>query len=316
LHTTVRSPGAGMNTYDALVVGGGPAGISAALWLARYRAQVLLIDNAEPRNRWADAAHGYLGSDPIHPAKLLEAGRSDLTRYPEVGSLTARVEVITRNAEAFHVETDTAAHSARAVVLATGVGDVFPKVARFLEHYGADVFHCPSCDGYEAKDRDVIAFGWNAEIAHFAQVLLGWARSVTILTGGHRFEGDHTQRGELAAAHVPILTESARALLGERGALRGVRLGDGRILECNLVFFAIEHIPRTALATALGCELTAAGCVKVDTKGATNITGVFAAGDVTPGLQLVQVAAASGTVAGVGAAQYLRTIGHLRGQPS
>lgn len=149
--------------YDAIVIGGGPAGVAATTWLARYRRRVLLVDAGEPRNRWADAAHGYLGFDPVDPAILRQRAHRDLSAYPTA------VRVIGKATRAgalhdggFEGMVDGDSLRTRRLVLTTGVADEFPDVEGCFEHYGADVFHCPSCDGYQAQDRPVVAFGWSA----------------------------------------------------------------------------------------------------------------------------------------------------------
>ena len=300
--------------YDAVVVGGGPAGLAAALWLARYRCRVLLVDAGEHRNRWADLAHGYLGFDPMDPSHLLEQAREDLARYPEAAlregrAVTARRE---ENGTFTLALEDGDTVRAKRVVLATGVRDVFPEVENFFEHYGASVFHCPTCDGYEARDQTVVAFGWSEQVVGFALTLLGWAASVTVVTDGRGFEGEAWHRERLAAQGVRVFEDDAVELLGSRGDMRGVRLRSGEILPCKLAFFSIAHEPVSDLDLQLGCERTEEDCTAADAQGATTVPGVYAAGDMTPGLQLVQVAAAKGTVAGVACAQSLRGEGGLR----
>jgi thioredoxin reductase len=189
------------------------------------------------------------------------------------------------------------------------VEDRFPEVENFFEHYGASVFHCPTCDGYEARDCAVVVFGWSRQVTGFALTLLGWASTVSVVTDGRRFEGDAAERLALEANGVAVLEDDAVELVGGRGHLEGVRLARGGQVPCQLAFFSIAHVPRTELALDLGCRLTEEGCVEVDAEGATSVSGVYAAGDLTPGLQLVQVAAAKGTVAGVSCAQSLPTPG-------
>lgn len=298
---------------DAVVVGGGPAGLSAAIWLARYRTQVVVLDSGEYRNRWVDEAHGYLGSDPTSPVHLLAAARDDLLRYAEASLRADRALTARREQDgtfAVGVESGEELH-ARRLVLATGVRDVLPEVEGFFDHYGAGVFHCPTCDGYEARDRDVVAFGWSEQMVGFALTLLGWARSVTVVTDGRRFEGDTHDRERLAAQGIRVVEGDAVALLGERGGLRGVRLRGDEELGCELAFFSIAHEPASDLDVQLGCRRTDENCAAVDEQGATSVPGVYAAGDVTPGLQLVQVAAAKGTVAGVACARSLRGEGGI-----
>jgi thioredoxin reductase len=150
-------------TLDAIVIGGGPAGLSAATWLARYRRTVLVLDSGEYRNRWADASHGSFSRDPANPAELLARARADLGAYPttEVRH-TLAAKAASDGDDRFEVVTETERFVARRLVLATGVRDQFPEVEGFFEHYGASVFHCPSCDGYEAKGRPVVAAGSGA----------------------------------------------------------------------------------------------------------------------------------------------------------
>ncbi|HET7488124.1 MAG TPA: NAD(P)/FAD-dependent oxidoreductase [Acidimicrobiales bacterium] len=293
---------------DAVVVGGGPAGLAAATWIARYRRPVLLLDGRDPRNRWVEHAHGYLGDDPVNPLELAERGRAQLLRYEEAEVCEGRATAARRRDDGLF-ELDLSGGGgllARRLVLATGVRDRFPEVGRFFEHYGADVFHCPTCDGYEARDARVVVFGWNEDVTGFALTLLGWARDVLIVTDGRPFEGDQECRRRLDEAGVRVVEDEAVALMGTRGALEGVRLRHAGAVACELAFFSIAHVPRTALAEQLGCGLTDHGCIAVDEEAATSVPGVYAAGDVTPGLQLVQVAAAKGAIAGVACARSLR----------
>ena len=298
--------------YDAVVVGGGAAGLAAATWIARYRRSVVVLDGGENRNRWVDLAHGYLGEDPVHPGDLMERARAQLRRYAEAELCDVEAVGVDREAGGFVVDTEGGLRlRCRRLVLATGVVDRFPEVERFFEHYGASVFHCPTCDGYEARDARVVAFGWNEDVTGFALTLLGWARTVTIVTDGRRFEGDADCRCRLDDAGIPVLEDDAVELLGVRGSLEGVRLRGAGVVPCELAFFAIAHEPRTALAEQLGCRLTEEGCIEVDHEAATSVPGVYAAGDITPGLQLMQVAAAKGATAGVAAARSLRGEGGM-----
>lgn len=301
------------DVHDAVVLGGGAAGIAAATWIARYRRTVVLLDGGEPRNRWVDQAHGYLGEDPVNPGELLGRAREQLGRYAEAELCAGSAQRVWRREDGvFVLECDEDLRlSARRLVIATGVVDSFPEVKRFFEHYGSSVFHCPTCDGYEARDANVVVFGWNEEVTGFALTLLGWARAVTIVTDGRAFEGDDACRDRLAEARVRVLEDDAVELIGTRGHLEGVRLRSSGVQACELAFFSIAHEPRTDIAEQLGCRLTSEGCIDVDHEAATSVPGVYAAGDVTPGLQLLQVAAAKGATAGVACAQSLRGEGGI-----
>jgi thioredoxin reductase len=285
---------------DAVVVGGGPSGLAAASWLGRYRRSVVVLDSQDYRAGRVERSHGYLGRDPQTPVELLERGRQEVLAYPTVSiRQRAASSVARRDDGRFEVDDDLLAHR---LVLACGVQDAFPAVEGFDEHYGASVFHCPSCDGYEARDRHVVALGWDPHLVAFAETLKNWAASVTVVTNGIRFQGDDECRAELAEHEIDLLERNAVRLLGARGDLTGLELDGGQVLPTSMMLFSVAHQPRVELAQALGCALDDEGYVAVNSKGRTSVPGVYAAGDLTPGLQLVSVAAASGVVAGVACA--------------
>lgn len=296
--------------YDVLVVGGGPAGLAAATWLARYRRKVLVVDSREYRNRWVESSHGYLGSDGMSPAALREAARKDLGRYPYVELRTGCVSDLSKDGDWFVATVDGECVRALRVILATGVVDAFPKVEGFADHYGASVFHCPTCDGYEARDKNVVVLGWGEHIAGFALNLLDWAASVTVVT-----DCADLPEQPLAGHGVRVVDAKPEAFEGERGRLRGLRVSTGETIPCELAFFSVAHVPRNELAKGFGVELVAEGCLVVDEHGETKVPGLYAAGDLTPGMQLVQVAAASGAIAGIGAALSLRGEPGVPGSP-
>jgi thioredoxin reductase len=284
-------------------VGGGPAGLSAATWAARYRRSVLVVDSGEYRNRWATQAHGYLGSDPTNPMTLLERARDDLAAYPEVAFLGGRATAARRDADGrFLVTVDGEEQAGLRLILATGVVDQFPEIDGFADHYGTSVFHCATCDGYEAGGRSVVILGWGEQVVAFATGLLNWASAVTVVTEGRPLEGDERHRAVLARHGIGLVTDDAVELVGERANLAGVRLAGGAVLDADLVFFSIAHRPRLELAHQLGCDTDESDCLCVDRDGRTSVDGCYAAGDITPGFQLVAVAVGKGAVAGVAAA--------------
>lgn len=267
----------------------------------------MLVDAGEPRNRWTRHVHGYLGIDPVAPAELLDRARDHLEQYATVERREGRVATATAAADGFEVTLDGGGRvTARRLVLATGARDEFPEVDGFFDHYGRDVFHCPACDGFESRGRRVAVFGWSGDVAGFALGLLDWATSVTIVTEGRTFDGDAEHREALARHGVPVVEDDAVALEGAPGELRAVRLRGGDTIGCDAAFFSIAHHPVTDLAQKVGCEVDEEGYVVVDHKGQTTVPGVYAAGDLTPGTQLVQVAASQGAEAGVCCAVSLR----------
>ncbi|MFA9429068.1 NAD(P)/FAD-dependent oxidoreductase [Egicoccus sp. AB-alg2] len=297
---------------DALVVGGGPAGAAAATWLGRYRRRTLLIDAEEPRNRWVDRVNGLPGLDPIAPEDLQDRLRQGVSRYPHVTRVAGRVAALHRDdglaGDCRFLATldDGRQVATRRVVLATGVRDAFPDLRRFQEHYGADVFHCPSCEGFDARDRHVVVLGWGPHVPAFASELLDWAASVTIVTDGPRPQVSGDQLDACERLGIDFVTDDpAEELVGERGALEAVRLTSGRRLPAGMVFFSIAHDADLSLAEGLDCAVDDEGVLVVDDEAQTTVPGVYAAGDITPGMQLVAVAIGKGTTAGVACAKSL-----------
>ena len=296
-----------MTVRDVVVVGGGPAGLAAATWLGRYRRDVVVLDSGDYRAASVEISHGYLARDPQTPMEFLATAREQVQRYATVTLLPLRAVSVRREDGRFTLTLDDGGSvTALRLVLATGVVDACPDIDGFDEHYGASAFHCPACDGYDAEDHDIVAFGWDERLVGFATSLLNWARTVTVLTGGHRFDGDDACRAVLGRHDVEVVETPAVRMVGSRGDLRAVELADGRQVPASLLFFSVAHHPRTELAEQLGCALDDDGYVCIDESGRTTVDGVFAAGDVAPGLQLVQVAAAQGVAAGVAAALSLQ----------
>jgi thioredoxin reductase len=287
-------------SFDVAVIGGGPAGLAAALWLGRYRRPTVVLDSSEYRNRWVSTTHGYLGSDGVDPAELRHGARRDLASYPEVVLRESRATSLHTSEGGFVVDTEDGPIIAKQVILATGVKDAFPEVDHFFDFYGTSVFNCPACDGYEASGKRVVLFGWEAHVIAFACHLLEWASSVAIVTDGPQLEA-----GCPIDDRISVYEADAVDLIGADRQLSAVRLADGTQLEADLAFFSIDTTPCNEFARQVGCEINDEGCVVVDADGRTSVDGVFAAGDIIPGPHLVQIAAASGARAGIACARAL-----------
>ncbi len=295
---------------DVVVVGGGPAGLSAALWLGRYRRRTLVVDAGKGRNRFATAAHGYLGSDGWHPEKIREAGRADVERYDSVRLLASQVDQIARTKnDEFEIVTPEGTFVGRRVLLASGVSDVTPNIPGFDELYGRHIFHCSCCDGFESSDQDVLAIGWGEHAAGYALDLLDWGARVTLVTNGEEFEGDRSSKTALQRHQIEVIEERVIDFRVKEGRMVAAVVESGRIIPATRAFFSIKHEPRNSLAKRLGCEVDEMGYVKVGPHGETSVEGVYAAGDLTPGEQLVQTATAEGAVAGIACAMSLRGAG-------
>jgi thioredoxin reductase len=288
---------------DIAVVGGGPGGLSAALWAARYRRRVVLFDDGRQRNRWARVTHGYLGLENVPPAELLDRARQALTRHPHTSVIAARVQRVAHEGKPFRIVlADGRSLLALRLVLATGLRDIFPAIERFEEFYGRTIFTCPSCDGYEARGKRVVVLGGERDAAALAIDLLDWAGSVTLIVTAGAVARRSDVFGKLARQGVEVVIGTAATFLGRRGELDAVLLEDGVVVHCAMVFCAVSHAQQSDLPLRLGCDFNADGSVVVDEHCQTTVRHVYAVGDMTPGPHLVQVAASKGAVAGIAAA--------------
>lgn len=291
---------------DVVVIGGGPAGLAAATWLGRYRRKTVLIGHGPARNLVTSAGHGYLGHDGEPPGELLAIGREQLARYPTVQLINRHVVSASRTGDTFTVRTEEATYECHRIVLATGVKDALPDIPGFDEIYGVHAFHCSCCDGYESEGQDVLAIGWGEHAAGFAIDLLEWGARVVLVTHGQEFEGDRSCEAALHRNGIEVIEERVERLTVEDGRLTTAELESGRTVPATRAFFSIKHHPKNELAQELGCRVDELGYVEVGEHGETSVEGVYAAGDITPGEQLVQRAASEGAIAGIACALSLR----------
>lgn len=297
--------------YDCIVVGAGPAGLSAALFLARYRRRVLTFHHNSPRNLYSHGVHGFLGHHGILPEELLARGRDEVTRHGGliVEGCVTKVEKIADEHFRVHtgdenkVEDETSkSFEARRILLATGLRDLTPDCPGFPDFYGVSVHHCPDCDGYEVSDKRVAVLSRGREAIGFTLNLLTWTDKLTLLTNGD--EGDITDehRAKLAYFNIPYTNRRIIGLEGdtETKQIERVRFEDGEPLECDALFFNLGTEMSGELHEMLGCKLDEeCGLIAVDDEQQTSVEGVYAAGDITPHSQLAVVAAAEGAMAAI-----------------
>jgi thioredoxin reductase len=287
--------------HEVIVIGGGAAGLSAGIALARSRRSVLVIDAGEPRNAPADGVHNYLSRDGIRPRDLVATGQSELRRYGG--------EVL--DGEALRADTVEGGFSvlveggrelvARRLIVTVGVVDRLPEIAGLREHWGASVLHCPYCHGWEVRDRPIGVVATSPMSVHQALLFSQLSKETTLVT--HSFDPDPESRELLAGAGVRVLEGRVRSVESEDGVVVGLRLEDGLLLPVRAVVVSPYVEARSGLLDSLGIEAVphASGmgtAVEVDAMGQTSVPGVYAAGNVTDIAAQVMGAAAAGTRVG------------------
>ena len=285
--------------YDVIIIGGGPAGLSAALNLGRSLARVLVIDADRPRNAATLNSHGFLTRDGIPPHELRRLARAELTAYPNV-ELRSRVRVISlrRDNDGFVADIGrreaTDAASAPTVLLATGLRETLPDVPNLRGFYGMSLFSCAACDAWEMRDRRLALIGESDDLADRARLIGRFTETLTVFTNGADVV-TAAEEAELAAAGVAVQRHPIVELVGDRGKIEAVRLADGTTVEIDGGFVRPEWETELSFLDGIEPALDAAGNLLTDRSGRTDVLGLYAAGDAaTPGPQQLIVAAGAG----------------------
>jgi thioredoxin reductase len=268
----VRTP-----VLDAVIVGGGPAGLSAALVLGRARRRVLVLDTGRPANAASRAVGGLLAQVGVAPTELRQAGREQLAGHPTVEVRDGEVLDAEATSDGFAVKVDGGAVRTRALVLAHGLRYDPPALPGVKELWGRSVFHCPFCDGWEVRDLSLAVHGSGPAAARSALVLSGWSNDVLLLTDGPaNLDG---KRDDLARAGVRVREEPVRELVGGAGWLKRIEFDSGPPEQRDAMFVRTYRGQPNGLAEALGSELTEGGTVVTDRDGRTGVPDLYAAGD-------------------------------------
>lgn len=285
--------------FDIAIVGGGPAGLSAAIWAARYLHSIVLVDSGDPRNWETRGIHGYLGAEGMPPPELRELGREQC-RELGVDLVDAIVLHAEKRGDEDFLLWVEGGHkiTSRRLVLAIGVRDIWPDIPGLGKTYGANAHVCPDCDGYDARDKKVVVIGTGRRAVGMALNLSTWTRDIIICTNGRAPELDEPEYcRKLDALNIPVLTETIKEVCVDGRNIHCLKLEGGAQLDCDKVFFTIGQYPADDLGVQLGCERDDEGHVVVDTHRLTSVPNVYAAGDITPGPQLAITAAAEGATA-------------------
>jgi thioredoxin reductase len=284
--------------FDVVIVGAGPAGLSAGLILGRCRRSVLLCDTGRPRNAASQALHGYLTRDGITPDELRSAGRRELETYETVESIDiGAADAVCTDDGLFRVTLDDGTVvTSRKLLIATGVCDNLPAIEGFPELYGRSVFHCPYCDGWEVRDQPIAIYGTGSRGLGLSLELTAWSRDLVLCTDGPAALSDE-DRARLARNRIPVREERVAALESRNGILERIRFDSGEPLARRALFFTTGQFQRSALAIRLGCEFNDKGTVRTGKYESTHLPGLFVAGDASRAVQWAIVAAAEGAEA-------------------
>jgi thioredoxin reductase len=284
--------------YDVAVVGGGPAGLSAALWLGRYLHKVVVVDSGDPRNWETRGINGYLGHQGIRSPELRAVGRDECAKYGVdfVGGIVD--EAINETGELFAIcLRGGSTIEAPRILLAIGIKDVWPAIPGLDQCYGETVHVCPDCDGYETRDKKTVVVGKGRKAVGMALALTTWTREIVICTNGEPPDMNQELLDQLKKLNVPVLDGPITCIVSKDRDISGVELEGGMSLDCERLYFAIGQYPSDDLGAQLGCKRDELGRLVIDDHQHTSVKNVYAAGDIAHAPQLAIVAASSGAVA-------------------
>ncbi|MET0280140.1 MAG: NAD(P)/FAD-dependent oxidoreductase [Steroidobacteraceae bacterium] len=288
-----------VSSFDVVIVGAGPAGLSAALILGRCRRKVLICDRGTPRSWASKAMHGFLTRDGIPPAEFAALARAELGRYPSVHFEAHEVRQARPVAAGFEVIVGERTVQARKLLIATGLADELPAIEGLDALFGTSVFQCPYCDGWEVRDQPVAAYGKRGRGLQMARALTAWTRDVVLCTDGpcgySPADLQHLERNG-----IRLLQQRIQRLEGTDGMLQNIVFRDGTVLPRSALFFDTPSHGQSDLTAQLGCRFNRNGGVLCGQYEATSVAGVYVAGNIIRNVQLSIVAAAEGANAAFG----------------
>ncbi|MEH7793222.1 NAD(P)/FAD-dependent oxidoreductase [Bacillus safensis subsp. safensis] len=284
---------------DCAIIGGGPAGLSAALVVGRGRKQVTVFDDELPRNRVTQESHGFITNDGMTPFEIRQAGEADLQKYPNITIKRSRIVDIQKKEESFTLLTHEGdAFEAKKIILATGLQDILPEIEGIHDVYGKTLFSCPFCDGWELKDKALALIAENQRALHMAKLLSNWTKDLIVFTNGHVLADE--DKVLLTAHSIQVIDVPIVSIDHDNGQLRSLQLANGEIVNREGGFVASEFKQSAPFAEKLGCQMTKNAGIETDILGRTTVSGVFACGDNLGGPAQLVLAAAAGSQAGMG----------------
>ncbi len=289
------------NKFDVVIVGGGSAGLSAALVLGRSLRNVLVCNNGKPRNSPSHSMHSFLSRDGTDPSDFLQIAHDQLKSYDTVKIRNIEVRRINRNNRGFFdIEfTDSTRITSRKVLLSTGIVDELPNIQGFSELWGKAVLHCPYCHGWEVRDKPLAVYGKGRDGLSLALLISNWSDNLVLCSDGS-VNLEEKDRKILASKHIEIYEQKIKRLeYSSVHKLERIVFVDGSSLKREALFIRPTQRQRSSLYAQLGCTITESGKIKIDETGQTTVSGVYAAGDAVRTRQKVIMAASDGVNAAI-----------------
>lgn len=268
--------------FEVLIIGGGPAGLSAALYMARYNRSTAVFDTGRGRSTWHQINHNYLGfPGGVSARRLRELAYEQLAEYPHVTIFDHKIEHVRYDHECFIAEGQADTWQGSVVILATGVLDHYPHFDGWASYVGRSLFWCITCDGYSCQGCPVVVTGATNATASLALQLQRFTNRITLLTDSHTHEFSTAFLGRLERARIPVIVDKIAAVEGTDGQFEALTTIGNQRIELARMFSFQGQTPQSELARQLGVPCTVAGFIVVDTEQKTNVAGIYAAGDVT-----------------------------------
>jgi thioredoxin reductase len=288
--------------FDCAIIGGGPAGLNAALVLGRARRNTILFDNNNPRNAVTQESHGFITRDGIKPKEFREIAHRDIAKYPSVMYEKTEIISITKKGRLFELVTsDKELYQSKTIIISTGLKDVLPDIENISDYYGKSLFNCPYCDGWEMRDKPlVVIIEEQTQGFHFIQTVYNWSKDLIVCTNGKSILNPEQKR-LIQNKDIKIMENKIINFEGKNGQMEKIHFENGDSMIRKGGFVLPQPIQASDFAKKLGCEYNSLGGISVDFYGRTNVEGVYAAGDasVFAPAQLI-ISAADGLKAAAG----------------
>jgi thioredoxin reductase len=290
---------------DCAIIGGGPAGLNAALILGRAIRNVILFDNNNPRNAVTQESHGFITRDGIKPKEFREIAHKEIGKYPSAKYAKREVTSVIKNNNdpSFELVTsENERYQSKTIIISTGLKDVLPNIENISDYYGKSLFHCPYCDGWELRDQPlVVIIGEQVQGFHFIQTIYNWSKDLIVCTNNGEAFQNSTQKSLLQNKGIKIIESKIKNFVGTNGQIEKIIFENGESVSRKGGFVMPQLIQASDFGKQLGCKYNPLGGIAVDSFGRTNIQGVYAAGDasVIAPAQLI-IAAAEGVRAAAG----------------